>query len=220
MATSEVKAYGNYIAGEWVESASGRTYPITNPASKGSVLGEFQTSVPEDASRAVDAAQQALAGWAETPAPARASVLYRALDILKRRADEIARTITIEEGKPLPDAPGRSETRGEHHRVRRRGGATHVRLHHAVGAGQHDGVHRQASPGRRRHNHALELPHRHTRLENGPGAHLRQHPGLQAGLVHALKRCQTRRGFRGGRAPARRPEHDHRSRVVGGQRPW
>ena len=106
MATTEVTAYGNYIAGEWVESAAGRTYPITNPARKGSVLGEFQTSVPEDARRAVDAAQQALAGWAETPAPTRASVLYRALDILKRRADEIARTITIEEGKPLPDAQG------------------------------------------------------------------------------------------------------------------
>ena len=106
MATTEVSSYKNYIGGQWVESVSSRTYPITNPASNSSVLGEFQISVPEDALRAVDEAQKALPGWADTPAPVRAGVLYRALDILRRRGDEIARTITIEEGKPLPDAQG------------------------------------------------------------------------------------------------------------------
>ena len=42
------------------------------------------------------AADQARRAWADTPAPARGQILYRALDILERRAEEIARTITIE----------------------------------------------------------------------------------------------------------------------------
>ena len=52
------------------------------------------------------AAQEALPGWSETPAPVRASVLFRALEILRQQADDIARTITTEEGKPLADAQG------------------------------------------------------------------------------------------------------------------
>ena len=96
----------NYIAGRWVESVSGRTYSVTSPASKQTVLGTFQVSEPEDALRAVEAARNALPGWSDTPAPVRAGVLFRAMDILSRRSEEIARTITIEEGKPLPDAQG------------------------------------------------------------------------------------------------------------------
>ena len=104
--TAPTTTHRNYIGGQWVESRSGRTYPITNPASRQTVLGEFQTSIPEDAAQAVAAAQAALEGWANTPAPARAQVLYRALDIMGRRRDELARTITLEEGKPLADAQG------------------------------------------------------------------------------------------------------------------
>ena len=106
MANTQVTGYKNYIGGQWVESVSGRTYSVTSPASKRTVLGTFQVSEPEDALRAVEAARNALPGWSGTPAPVRAGVLFRALDILSRRSEEIARTITIEEGKPLPDAQG------------------------------------------------------------------------------------------------------------------
>ncbi len=106
MAATQVTTYKNYIGGQWLDSPSGNTYPITNPASKDTVLGRFQVSNPEDARRAVAAAQEALPGWTDTPPPARAQVLYRALEIMRRRGDEIARTITIEEGKPLADAQG------------------------------------------------------------------------------------------------------------------
>ncbi|MYC28895.1 MAG: aldehyde dehydrogenase family protein [Chloroflexi bacterium] len=106
MATAPAAPHRNFIGGQWVESASGRTYPIYNPAHKGTALGEFQTSTPDDALQAVAAAKEALEGWANTPAPARAQVLFRALEIMGRRSDELARTITEEEGKPLPDAMG------------------------------------------------------------------------------------------------------------------
>jgi alpha-ketoglutaric semialdehyde dehydrogenase len=106
MTSQQTPTYQNYIGGQWRGAASGRTYQITNPARKSSVVGQFQVSTPDDALESVAAAQEALPGWADTPAPARAQVLYRALDIMGRRADEIARTITIEEGKPLADAQG------------------------------------------------------------------------------------------------------------------
>jgi aldehyde dehydrogenase (NAD+) len=99
-------AYKNFIGGKWVESVSGRTYPVYNPAKKTESVGEFQTSNADDAAAAVAAAKQGLAAWANTPAPGRAAVLFRALDVLGRRGDEIARTITTEEGKPIGDAQG------------------------------------------------------------------------------------------------------------------
>ena len=105
-AATPATIYQNYIGGQWTSSESGRTYPITSPASNDTVLGEFQTSTPDDALRAVAAAQEALEGWANTPAPVRAQTLYRALDIMGRRSEELARTITLEEGKPLADARG------------------------------------------------------------------------------------------------------------------
>jgi len=106
MATSQVTKYNNHIGGKSVASSTGRTNTITNPASNESVLAEFQTSGVDDALKAVDAAHEALAGWANTPAPVRAGILFRAIEILRQRGDDIARTITLEEGKPLSDAQG------------------------------------------------------------------------------------------------------------------
>ncbi len=103
---SDVRTHNNFIGGEWTPSDSGRTYPVYNPAHKDRLLGHSQLSNPEDALRAVAAASEAAAAWADTPAPLRAQVLFRALEIMERRAEEIARTITEEEGKPLPDARG------------------------------------------------------------------------------------------------------------------
>ena len=106
MATSQITTFKNYAGGCWVDSASGRTYQITNPAHKDSVLGAVQASVVEDAERAIEAAHAALASWAAIPAPQRGAILYRAFELMRDRQEEFARTITQEEGKPLPDATG------------------------------------------------------------------------------------------------------------------
>jgi aldehyde dehydrogenase (NAD+) len=65
----KVPTHYNFIGGQWVESASGRTYAIANPASKNTVLGVFQASVADDAVRAIDAADAALPAWSSMPAP-------------------------------------------------------------------------------------------------------------------------------------------------------
>ena len=72
MVDPQVETYKNYLGGQWLDSDSGQTYTITSPASKSTVQGAFQISTPEDVVRAVAAAQEALSGWAGTPAPARA----------------------------------------------------------------------------------------------------------------------------------------------------
>ena len=99
-------AHKNYIGGKWVKSVTGKTYPVHNPAHTDQVVGEFQTSGVEDTLTAVAAAKEGLVTWTNTPAPARANIIYKALEILGRRAEELAETITIEEGKPIADARG------------------------------------------------------------------------------------------------------------------
>ena len=101
-----VATYNNYIGGRWVPSESGQVYPIYNPARKSVALGAFQRSTVEDAIGAIAAARDASDGWASTPAPGRAAVLFKALEILDRRSEELAESITAEEGKTVADARG------------------------------------------------------------------------------------------------------------------
>ncbi|MBC8280232.1 MAG: aldehyde dehydrogenase family protein [Chloroflexi bacterium] len=106
MVATQVTTHKNYIGGKWVESVTGRTYPVHNPAHTDQLVGEFQTSGAEDTLKAVDAAKDGLKIWANTPAPARANIIYKALEIMGRRVEELAETITVEEGKPIADARG------------------------------------------------------------------------------------------------------------------
>jgi aldehyde dehydrogenase (NAD+) len=96
----------NYIGGEWRRSASGRTTPNVNPAHADRVLNYGQLSTAEEAVQAVDAAAAAFAGWADVPAPERGKIVERAARIVESRKQEIARALTQEEGKILPEALG------------------------------------------------------------------------------------------------------------------
>ena len=106
MSNNVTVSYQNYIDGKWVDSASKREYPITNPAHKTQVIGYFQLSDIEDTDNAVDSASKTSSLWANTPAPSRGQILYNSLEIFSRRFEELARTITEEEGKPINDSRG------------------------------------------------------------------------------------------------------------------
>ena len=106
MTESEANNHNLYIGGQWVDSASGESYPIRNPAHRDQVLGTVQTATVEDAERAVSTAADAAAAWAATPAPQRGALLYRVYQLMRDRREEFARLITLEEGKSLPDARG------------------------------------------------------------------------------------------------------------------
>jgi alpha-ketoglutaric semialdehyde dehydrogenase len=102
-----VRLQGNYIGGDWLPAASGRTVEDRNPADQDDVIGVFPDSGREDVDAAVAAARKAYPGWRDTPAPRRAEILYAAGQILKRDKEELARLMTREMGKVL------AETRGD-----------------------------------------------------------------------------------------------------------
>ena len=97
---------GSFIDGKWFHPRSNRLVRNLNPADPDEVIAEFPAATAEDVARAIDCAQSAFRSWKKTPGPERGRVLWRAADIARRRADEIARTLTREEGKILKEAKG------------------------------------------------------------------------------------------------------------------
>jgi alpha-ketoglutaric semialdehyde dehydrogenase len=98
--------FRNFIGGEWVGATSGATFENRNPADTSEVVGLFAKSDRDDTKDAIAAAKAAQPKWAAVPAPRRGEILYRAANILESRADQVAREMTREEGKTLPEARG------------------------------------------------------------------------------------------------------------------
>src|SRR5260221_119334 len=109
--TEDSMPTGSYIAGRWFHPDSTRTTRNVNPADPSDVIAEFPSATAADATRAVAAAKAAARGWRETPAPERGRMLWRAANIARRRAEEIAQTMAREEGKIIREARG-EVTRG------------------------------------------------------------------------------------------------------------
>src|SRR5271170_7397847 len=95
----------NYIGGVWVKGEGSQQYLVSNPADA-SVIGSYQVSTVVDAKKAVSIARAAFAKWRKTTAPVRGKVLQKAADIIDSRVDEIARVLTMEEGKTLAESTG------------------------------------------------------------------------------------------------------------------
>ncbi|MFY9812138.1 NAD-dependent succinate-semialdehyde dehydrogenase [Aquabacterium sp.] len=93
------------IGGQWVQADSGLTLEVRNPAT-----GELVARVPNggaaETRRAVEAAEQALAGWRKTLPKERAKVLRRLYDLMLANIDDLAVIMTAEQGKPLSEARG------------------------------------------------------------------------------------------------------------------
>jgi acyl-CoA reductase-like NAD-dependent aldehyde dehydrogenase len=100
------QTYGNFIAGEWVHSSSGKVFDSINPANTEELVARYQSSEAVDVQNAFDVAQKAQAAWAAVPAPNRGIVLMRAAELLEKRAESVAADMTREEGKTLPEAKG------------------------------------------------------------------------------------------------------------------
>ncbi|MBN1178265.1 MAG: aldehyde dehydrogenase [Anaerolineae bacterium] len=91
-----------WIDGQWVDSVSGGVMPVTNPATQ-EVLDTVPAGTPEDAARAVAAARAAYPAWRRVSAVERAHMLHAAAAKMRDRFDDLARLLTLEEGKPLPE---------------------------------------------------------------------------------------------------------------------
>ena len=101
-----MKAYSNFIGGEWVPARSGKTYLTSNPADSREAVGSYPLSSAEDAQAAIAAAKKAAHGWAAATPVARGRVLSKASQLLETRKAELAQILTREEGKTLAEATG------------------------------------------------------------------------------------------------------------------
>ena len=102
---AEPERLRNYINGAWCESSAGQYLDVRNPATD-EVLALTPLSPPEEVSQAAEAAAKAQAEWRRVPATQRVQYLFKLKDLMERSFDELARTITIENGKVLDDARG------------------------------------------------------------------------------------------------------------------
>lgn len=93
----------NYMGGAWIPASGSRTLDVHNPAT-GEVLARVPLSAAEDIDRAVTVADQALPIWRSVPAVQRARSLARFTHLVERNFEELARTITTEQGKTLDEA--------------------------------------------------------------------------------------------------------------------
>ena len=96
-----------FIDGEWCDAAGGATVEATSPAT-GESLGPVAEGGREDARRAIAAANAAFGAWGARTGYERGHLLHRVADACERRADELARVLTLDQGKPL-----KAEAEGE-----------------------------------------------------------------------------------------------------------
>ncbi|GAA1609819.1 NAD-dependent succinate-semialdehyde dehydrogenase [Actinoplanes couchii] len=94
-----------FIAGKWTEASSKERFDVVDPAT-GDVIAEVANGGEADAIAAVEAAAAAGPGWAATPARVRSEVLRKAFELMTERSGELAKLISLENGKALVDAKG------------------------------------------------------------------------------------------------------------------
>ncbi|WP_332275037.1 methylmalonate-semialdehyde dehydrogenase [Bacillus velezensis] len=102
---AEIRKLKNYINGEWVESKTDQYEDVINPATK-EVMCQVPISTREDVEYAVRSASEAFQTWSKTAVPRRARILFNYQQLLQQNKEELARLITLENGKNTTEALG------------------------------------------------------------------------------------------------------------------
>src|SRR5881296_3110006 len=101
--TTQVTDLQNYVNGAWRRSTATEYFDVTNPATA-EVLARTPLSSSADVDAAVQAAAAAFPAWRRTPPGERVQYLFKLKNLLEENLDELARTITIENGKTFSEA--------------------------------------------------------------------------------------------------------------------
>jgi len=101
-----VPTFRLFIAGQWVDSTSGRTFESHNPADNRDIIGRFQQGTAADVAMAVRAADMAGGLWRRTPAPKRGEIMYRFGALMADHKERLSRAMTREMGKVIAEARG------------------------------------------------------------------------------------------------------------------
>ncbi|HWF38129.1 MAG TPA: aldehyde dehydrogenase family protein [Candidatus Acidoferrales bacterium] len=94
-----------YIDGNWIRKSANGATKVDNPAT-GAVIGEVPNLGAAETRQAIDAAARALGPWQRETAKARANILRRWFDLMMENQEDLARLLTLEQGKPLSEARG------------------------------------------------------------------------------------------------------------------
>jgi len=94
-----------WIGGKWRKASDSQRFDVIDPATEKKVASVASATV-EDAIAAVDAANDAFAGWAARKPRERGEILRKAYELIMRDAERLAKLITVENGKALPDSRG------------------------------------------------------------------------------------------------------------------
>lgn len=100
-----IRKLKNYINGQWVESTSGKYESVINPTT-GEVLCEVPLSSKEELAKTAEIAAEAFEEWKNVAVPRRARILFKFQQLVIENKEELARIITIENGKALSEARG------------------------------------------------------------------------------------------------------------------
>ena len=95
--------YKNYINGKWVEAKSGKTFPVENPYNQ-QIISHVPDSDNHDVNEAVSAANTAYNDWHKMSASERRDLMKELANKSRENANELAKTISMEMGKPFPEA--------------------------------------------------------------------------------------------------------------------
>lgn len=95
----------NYVGNTWIDADTGDVMVVTNPAT-GEILGAVPRCGAAETRRAIDAAQDAWPAWKALTAAERARYLQRWYALIQENKEDLARILTMEEGKPLAEALG------------------------------------------------------------------------------------------------------------------
>lgn len=98
-----MKIVRNYVDGKWVNAENTGYIEVENP-STGELLAKCPLSTPAEVNRAIDAAAVAFPDWSQTPVGRRVQPLYKLAVLLRENEERIARLLSQEMGKSLPDA--------------------------------------------------------------------------------------------------------------------
>lgn len=94
-----------FIQGKWCDAESKKTIEVTNPANA-QLLGTVPKMGANETRAAIEAANQALPAWRALTAKERATILRRWFDLMMANQDDLAKLMTLEQGKPLAEAKG------------------------------------------------------------------------------------------------------------------
>lgn len=94
-----------YVGGRWIDADSGAVTPVVNPAT-GKPIGTIPRMGADETRRAIEAADKTLPDWRSRTAKERAAILRKWFELMMTHQEDLARLMTIEQGKPLAESRG------------------------------------------------------------------------------------------------------------------